>query len=354
MHGDGTVFRRGNVWWMQFSHRGIVKQMSAKTAVKEEAKARLKRVVQKLRSESGDDFFAGLLPGRVVVAELISDLFEHYSVVRHKPDFLRASKRRWEIHLEPVFGNAIADTVESSDLRAYRIKRTEEEGASRTTVNRELQVLFAAYKYATKQDRPKVLRIPNFEWAPEDNARQVFIPLDVEERLKAAAAKRSVASRVWVELAFMYGWRDGEIRSLCPANINLAEGSIRIGTSKNGEPREGVIDDEGLKVLLTALIAGKAPNERLFTFGRDREWKHICNLAGVPYGRKRGYTYHDARRSSARNKRSAGVPSSVIMAMQGWKTAGMFRRYAITDRHDQVDALRKEKLMKEAATAAKA
>jgi integrase len=347
MHGDGTVFKRGNVWWMQFSHDGRTKQMSAKTAVKEEAKAKLKLVVQKLRSDKGDDFFASLLPGRSTVGDIVKDLFEHYSVVRHKLTFLKASKRRWELHLEPIFGNALADTVESSDLRAYRIKRTEEEGASRTTVNREMQVLFAAYKYATKQDRPKVLRIPNFEWAPEENARQTFIPMDVEEKLKTAASKRSVAARVWVQMAFDYGWRDGEIRSLTPANINLVEDTIRIETSKNGEGREVPIIDDGLRVLLAALVAGKASNARLFTFGRDREWKHICELAGVPYGRKRGYTFHDARRSSAKNKRAAGVAASVIMSLQGWKTAAMFRRYAITDRSDHLDALRKEKLMKE-------
>jgi len=31
-----------------------------------------------------------------------------------------------------------------------------------------------------------------------------------------------------------------------------------------------------------------------------------------------------------------GVPTSVIMEMQGWKTEAMFRRYAIVDRKDKL------------------
>jgi hypothetical protein len=39
--------------------------------------------------------------------------------------------------------------------------------------------------------------------------------------------------------------------------------------------------------------------------------------------------------------RKAGVPESVIMATGGWKTASMFRRYAIVSSVDQRDAMEK-------------
>jgi len=41
------------------------------------------------------------------------------------------------------------------------------------------------------------------------------------------------------------------------------------------------------------------------------------------------------RRSAAKALRAAGVPESVVMAMGGWKTAAMFRRYAIVSSADQ-------------------
>ena len=44
---------------------------------------------------------------------------------------------------------------------------------------------------------------------------------------------------------------------------------------------------------------------------------------------------HDLRRSAAKALRAAGVPESVVMATGGWKTAAMFRRYAIVSKADQ-------------------
>jgi integrase len=55
---------------------------------------------------------------------------------------------------------------------------------------------------------------------------------------------------------------------------------------------------------------------------------------------------HDLRRSAAKRLRRAGVPESVVMAMGGWRTAAMFRRYAIvstTDQQAAVDALERAK-----------
>ena len=45
------------------------------------------------------------------------------------------------------------------------------------------------------------------------------------------------------------------------------------------------------------------------------------------------------RRSAAKSLRAAGVPESVIMATGGWKTAAMFRRYAIVSSADQRAAM---------------
>jgi hypothetical protein len=38
-------------------------------------------------------------------------------------------------------------------------------------------------------------------------------------------------------------------------------------------------------------------------------------------------------------KRAAGVPESVAMDIQGWKSPAMFRRYGIVDNSDRLDAL---------------
>jgi integrase len=53
----------------------------------------------------------------------------------------------------------------------------------------------------------------------------------------------------------------------------------------------------------------------------------------------RGLIRHDLRRSAAKRLRAAGVPESVVMSMGGWKTAAMFRRYAIVSSADQLAAV---------------
>jgi len=64
-------------------------------------------------------------------------------------------------------------------------------------------------------------------------------------------------------------------------------------------------------------------------------WANLCKRAGLE-----GLILHDLRRSAAKAARRAGVPESVVMSMGGWKTADMFRRYAIVSSADQRDAVR--------------
>jgi integrase len=63
-------------------------------------------------------------------------------------------------------------------------------------------------------------------------------------------------------------------------------------------------------------------------------WRRAGERAKVPRR-----CYYDLRRTAARNLRAAGVPESVIMAIGGWRTNAMFRRYAITDESVISDAM---------------
>jgi integrase len=151
-------------------------------------------------------------------------------------------------------------------------------------------------------------------------------------------------------MAFTYGWRRSELLGLKVRDINLSDGTVRLLKTKNGESREVPLTP-GIKQMLRKLVEGQSQDAPLFPARSDfYEWGLICAEAGVPCGENGGYIFHDIRRSSARNKRAAGVDTSLIMAMQGWKTEHMFRRYAIVDTTDLSRALAQEaKFMKEAA-----
>jgi integrase len=106
-----------------------------------------------------------------------------------------------------------------------------------------------------------------------------------------------------------------------------------------------------VKTLLVMPVAGKKPDDHVFTRGaRNRPvrsfrkaWRNLCVKCGLGAweGKKyRGLIVHDLRRSGAKALRRAGVPESVIMAVGGWKTSAMFRRYAIVSTADQRDAVK--------------
>lgn len=74
-------------------------------------------------------------------------------------------------------------------------------------------------------------------------------------------------------------------------------------------------------------------------------WRRIAKAAGVK-------KFHSFRRTSAKDKRPADIPASVIMEESGWKTEAMFRRYAITTRTDRMRSQQKLEEFQEGRTKA--
>src|SRR5207248_2671764 len=272
MRGDGSVYKRGCVYWMKYYANGISYQESTGQSIKEDAKKRLRDKVIETRKPDW-------LPpdkARITIGELVADLFKIYQL-SGKGKMHSAAAACWRLHLAPFFNELRSDKAGTQTFRDYQLQR-KAAGAANATVNREVQVIGAAFKAAFYHEPPKVQRIPKIEWLPEDNARRVFIENDTAQKLKAAASQRSIQSRVALELAFTYGWRRGEIVGLCVRNIFLADKAIRLADSKNGDGREVPITD-ALMPLLTALVVGRKADERLLGFDEyqiHEEWKKVC------------------------------------------------------------------------------
>lgn len=65
-------------------------------------------------------------------------------------------------------------------------------------------------------------------------------------------------------------------------------------------------------------------------------WKDVCERAGVP-----GLLVHDLRRTGARNLRRLGLAENTIMAIGGWKTNAVFKRYDMVSEDDLAEAARR-------------
>jgi len=347
LRGDGTVYRQkgSRFWWISYWAKDST---GKRTRRRESSNSESFDVARELLNQrrAGASFKAEEVrestPETVTIAELVSDLLAWYLTENPKPEFHLETKRRWDKHLQPFFGALKANELGTAHLRAYRVKRSQQKAAF-GTISRELQVLRKAYKLAADSEPPKILRVPKFKGAigKEKNARKVFIDPVLAKKLKDAAAKEGLWVRVFLEMAFTFGWRKGELQGMLVENVRFAENIVRIEDSKNGEPREVPMTPE-LRILIQPLILGRNLKEKLFPKKFRHIWKRLCENAGVESGKKAGFIVHDIRRTSARSKRASGVSESVIMDIHGWKTSEMFRRYGIVNQADRVQALAQE------------
>jgi integrase len=362
--GSGSVFQKAGSphWVIQYYRFNPDKgksvrireytQLSSRTAAQKLLTDRLSKIGR------GEQFEVGR---PVTVAEL-------YNALRTFTENNGAGGRavaglgwRWA-HLSPFFGGMRAANVTTDAVEKYKRQRRDE-GAAVATVNRELATLRRAFNYGKRSTPPKVFSVPYIQMFKENNARQGFVEQDEFSRMAAQAHLDGLWMRVLLEVAYTYGWRRGEMLGLQVRQIDLHAHTIRLnpGTTKNGEGREVVMTPE-VEELLRAAVEKKRPTDSVFTREDGKPikdfrgaWRNLCVRAGTGHWECRkcgaalagmkcecggvrkyvGLIPHDFRRSAAKAARRAGVPESVIMAMGGWKTPSMFRRYAIVSSADQ-------------------
>jgi len=294
------------------------------------------------------------------VQDLFLALEEHTKVNRRKS--LKDLRGRWR-HLRPVFAFVFAAKLTTDSITRYARLR-QEEGAANATINRELAVLRRALNLGRRSTPPKVREVPYIPMLKEDNVRRGFVEDGEFSRLTAEA--HELWLRTLLELAYTYGWRRGELLGLRVRQLSWMARTIRldVGSTKNREGREVAMTAK-VEELLRLLTTDKRPDDLVFTREdgkpvRDfrHTWWNLCERAGLGsfvcracerpvQGRGKcqgcgaqkptycGLIVHDLRRSAAKALRAAGVAESVIMAAGGWKTATMFRRYAIVSSADQ-------------------
>jgi integrase len=355
--GSGSIFRKlpCKLWVIQFYKNGKRIREATGSADYDAAKKLLR---QRLHEIDKHEYMRQQgKPARV------RDLYETLKLERetNPKGRKRELPNRWA-HLEPTFGALLAAEVTTDDVRRYTVAR-KAKGAANATVNRELATLKRMFRLGAQSTPPKVKIPPHIPMLEENNARGGFVEDADFARLAAEAGELWL--RTFLELGFTYGWRCGELLGLRVRQVNLGLGTLRLdaGTTKNLDGRE-VAMTARVAALVREAIRGKRPEAYVLT--RDGQpirdmraaWQNLCVRAGVGKfvclgckvtlpkaarceecgSRNRKYSGlipHDLRRSAAKAARRAGVPESVVMAMGGWRTASMFRRYAIVSTADQ-------------------
>jgi len=351
--GTGSIFKQAGcaTWTIQYYKRG--KRIRESTGFTDYRAAQQRLTQQLHRINTGEYTERQRKP--VLVAELYEPLERHYRINKRKS--LDAIRRRWK-HLQKFFADMPAVNVSYELLEQYNDIRLEE-GAANATCNRELACLKTAFRIGYRNGQ--LTHLPLFPHLEENNVRTGFIEDEHYERLRSEATELWL--RLYMELDYTYGWRKQELLGLRVRQVVLRSRTIRldVGSTKNGDGREVTMTSTVVKLMRQA-IEGKGPEDFVLTRSDGKPikdfrkaWRNTCVRAhlgsfvcrdcertvtarkcecGSRRLRYRGLFVHDFRRSAARALRRAGVPESVVMKIGGWKTADMFRRYAIVSQAD--------------------
>lgn len=327
--GSGTLYLRGDIWWVKIRVDGRPVYESSKSTKKSDAiKLRDKLLAKKSRGE-----LSGGSADKVLITELLDDVL--------KSDIKPSTRYVWEKVIEknirPFFGKIRAQRLTTDLMDKYREKR-KGEGRSDATANRELSILRTSFHNARKRTPPKVLVVPYFPIVAETNIRKGFL---TDEQYDALRDELPTELKGLFVTGYITGLRRGEITAIQWPQVDFEAGLITLdkGETKNDEPRSVPILDGDMHDLL--LATKKEHDEKwpqspwVFNRGGERiidfrwAWDEACKRAGVP-----DLNFHDLRRTAVRNMRRAGIPQVIRMNISGHKTDSMERRYNIVDSED--------------------
>jgi len=339
-YGLGTLYRRGLVWWIQYSARGKLYRESSHSQVRADAA----RLLRKRVAEMGRGGKVGRDAEKVTFNDLVTLI---------QADYRQKQNRTWDRvehaikHLRPTFERLPAVDINYDSVSRYVSKRLEA-GAAPGTVHHEVAALGRMLKLGTMAG---ILPLrPPLPVIKLDNIRKGFF---TDEQVNRVLQRLPDWYAPAIEFAWRTGWRIGEVKSLTWAQVDFRAGIVRLepGTTKNREGRSFPFAAfpalaKLLKTQRKRTDTWQKAHDRIvpWVFWRDGKplgdhrdvWMRCCREAGQP-----GKLVHDLRRSAVRNLERAGVPRSVAMKLTGHMTESVYRRYAIVSETDLADAVRK-------------
>jgi integrase len=215
-------------------------------------------------------------------------------------------------------------TIDDADIFTFR-KVRQASGSKPSTINRDLRTLRAALKLA----RPEY-RFPGKAFFKEDETRVRWLrPVEEVTVLEPMAEPyRSIA-----KLAALTFMRLTEVRTLRREMVHLEQGVVLLPRTKDA-PRAVVLSQEAQKLLRRQLESHESPwvfpNPDGHPYSRERIGR-VFRLATRTAG-LRDFRFHDLRHHGATMALNRGFTAPIVMALGGWKTERMMRRYAaVTD-----------------------
>lgn len=335
----GSLYKRGNTWWIKYYRNGKSYRESSGTTKK--------MVAKRLLDRREGDIAAGKVPGinfeKVIFDNLADGLLQDYRINQRK-SLIRAERSVG--HLKRFFEANPVPNITTPRINHY-IESRLAEGASHASINRELSALKRMLNLGAQQTPPMVDRVPHIPMLKENNARKGFF-----EHYDFLALRDNLPEhlRGFVTFAYRTGWRLTEIATLTWSQVDRGGGIVRleVGETKNDEARTVYLDEElkqimegqwearkGCRKMTPFVFLNEKGTDRIKRF--DKSWKTACKEAKI--GKR---IFHDLRRTAVRNMVRSGIPERVAMMVSGHKSRSVFERYNITNDADLIEAAKKQ------------
>jgi integrase len=212
----GSIYKRGNIFWIQYYRNGKPYRESSKSRKESDAKKLLK-----LRE---GEISQGKLPGfyfdKVRFDELAEGLIRDYKLNCKKSiDRVKQSLA----HLKKTFEDVRVTEITTPKIEKYIEKRLND-GAANATINRELSFLRRMLNIGAKQHPPKVNRVPFIPMLKENNVKKGFF-----EHAQFLALRDALPSYLkgLVTFAYKTGWRLSEITNMQWSQVDLNQGYFK-------------------------------------------------------------------------------------------------------------------------------
>ena len=374
----GSLYQRGNTWWIKYYRNG--------KCFRESSESTVKMVAKKMLARREGDIAKGKAPAinfeKVTFDELVQDFFLDYEINEKKS----IERAKLSIHhLEEEFKGVKIPEITTQRVQGIYIQNRKKwicksckerfhigadatcpkcgrdklmKGAANATINRELSALRRILNLGAKQTPPKVNRVPYIPMLKENNVRKGFFE---HEQFIALRNELPDYLKPYATFGYKIGWRHQELALLTWNDVDLVNWivTLKVGETKNKEARTVYLDQE-LKGMLESLWEKRKKSGKIVPFvfpSQDgtgsiinfrRAWNTACRKTGIGYGYKisekyahdwqgklpAGPIFHDLRRTAVRNMVRAGIPERVAMMVSGHKTRSVFDRYNIVNDAD--------------------
>jgi integrase len=253
--------------------------------------------------------------------------------------------------------NDPVETLTAADLYAYRKHRTQRwarcgkktengtripipGGAKASSINRDLRTIRAMLKRILPN-----LKFPadvffdetptRVRWLRPEQEVLTFDAVPAAVHVGPKRGTRPAPFRDMAQLAALTLMRLSEVRLLQRDQVDLGQGIVTLPQMK-GEPRHVILNAEA-QTILKRILEGHTsrwvfPNpETKGPYSRhtvSRRWRTAAAATGLA-----DFHFHDLRHHGATMALNAGYTAPIVMALGGWKTEKMMRRYAaVTDK----------------------